>query len=796
MRFGLSYPATVRSSWRLTILAALLAGGLAASAPADPPATVNVHGIVVGSDGIPTTGTRAWRVRFFSAETGGTQIGTPTTGTVELTSRGMFNIPVVLPAQVLAADPVWYELAIDTDTPPDGRADDDVFADRIRVHSVPFALQSKEVTGNIPAAQIGAGTVDNAEFGTLNGVTGGIQGQLDTNAAATAANTAAIAANAADIASNAAGIATNAAAIASNATSISMNAGGIATNQANIATKVSKAGDTMTGDLMGTNVTLSGALTAATVQATTGTFGTATVTIGDNLIVSGGGRIGIGAASPVEALDVSGAVRLAGGGVPATTADRLYNDSGNLFWNGVQLDVVGGAPQAFLHDFVVDAGGSVAAGDVVGILDSGNIRAGSGSHFGPEYNVGSPGRYVRAASLSATTVVIAYSKGDGSLWGVAGTVTGDTISFGSEVSITASAAAYNLDVAALSPTRCVFVYKGNNTGEARIGTVAGNTLTLDAPSQFNAANAWYPAVARLTATKIVVAWQFDNVGTSIVGDISGGSISWGSGVQFHDNAGMVGINSHAVAALSDTVFVIAYQDEGDGGQGKAKVGEVAGNVITYGGSAVLLHGPGETVRFDLETLSATQFVAAYTDNGATANYAVVGTVSGTIIAFGPEAFGAPEPHSSLAVLSPTALVVAYRGSGDRGMAKVAVISGDTITFDLPERFNRGSVYEDVTALDATTYVVGFLSDATNLVSAAVGSLPGAFVRPLGIANGAGTAGQSVPVILSGVSSNHSGLTPGAFYYARPDGSLTANPTVVGAGQAMSPTELFLDLERK
>ena len=43
-------------------------------------------------------------------------------------------------------------------------------------------LPAGQVVGQIPATQVGTGTVDNTEFGYLDGVTSSIQTQLNTNA--------------------------------------------------------------------------------------------------------------------------------------------------------------------------------------------------------------------------------------------------------------------------------------------------------------------------------------------------------------------------------------------------------------------------------------------------------------------------------------------------------------------------------------------------------------------------------------------------------------------------------------
>lgn len=152
---------------------------------ANPPETVNVHGSLVDSGGSPLTGLRGWQIRFFDAETDGAQLGGDLTGMVEVSPDGLFNLPVALPAEALAAAEVWYELGIDTDSPPDGNAADDLFPGRIRVYSVPFALEAGTVQ-QLDADRIGGGTVDNTEFDRLNGVTQPIQTSLDAKADGTA----------------------------------------------------------------------------------------------------------------------------------------------------------------------------------------------------------------------------------------------------------------------------------------------------------------------------------------------------------------------------------------------------------------------------------------------------------------------------------------------------------------------------------------------------------------------------------------------------------------------------------
>ena len=164
-------------------MAGILALLLALGAPtwANPPETVNVHGSLVASDGTPLSGSRAYVVRFFDAESGGTQLGGDVTGMVLVSDEGLFNLPVIVPPAALAASALWYELGIDTDAPPDGDAGDDIFPQRIRVHSVPFALEAG-TAAHVDAVNIGGGTVSNTEFNYLAGVTQPIQTALDAKA--------------------------------------------------------------------------------------------------------------------------------------------------------------------------------------------------------------------------------------------------------------------------------------------------------------------------------------------------------------------------------------------------------------------------------------------------------------------------------------------------------------------------------------------------------------------------------------------------------------------------------------
>ena len=88
----------------------------------------------------------------------------------------------------------------------------------------------------------------------------------------------------------------------------------------------------------------------------------------DALVVATGGA-GFGETSPAEAVDVNGAVRVQDiTDPPDTTTERLYNNGGNLFWNGTQLDA---APVTPTLQAVTDQGATTTSGITVANINTG-----------------------------------------------------------------------------------------------------------------------------------------------------------------------------------------------------------------------------------------------------------------------------------------------------------------------------------------------------------------------------------------------------------------------------------------
>ncbi len=103
------------------------------------PDEITIQGSLTSPSGGPLTGTRDYRIRFFDSETNPTEIGSAN-GLVNLSSTGRFTINVVPPPAVLTTNEAWYELSVDL--AGDGIDPTDIFPNRVRFRSVPFALRS------------------------------------------------------------------------------------------------------------------------------------------------------------------------------------------------------------------------------------------------------------------------------------------------------------------------------------------------------------------------------------------------------------------------------------------------------------------------------------------------------------------------------------------------------------------------------------------------------------------------------------------------------------------------------
>ena len=209
----------------------------------------------------------------------------------------------------------------------------------------------------------------------------------------------------------------------------------------------------------------------------------------------------------------------------------------------------------------------------------GTVSGANNISFGSEVVFNSANTYSGAPVYDSTNgkVVIAYTDAGNSSYGTAivGTVSGTSISFGSEVVFNSANTTYTSATFDSTNGKVVIVYNdsGNsNYGTAIVGTVSGTSISFGTAVVFETANVVYiSATFDSTNGKVVIAYNDvsnSSYGTAIVGTVSGTSISFGTAVVFES-----GTTNHSSATYDSTnkKVVIAYSDGSNNNYGTAVV---------------------------------------------------------------------------------------------------------------------------------------------------------------------------------------------------------------------------------
>ena len=402
-----------------------------------------------------------------------------------------------------------------------------------------------------------------------------------------------------------------------------------------------------------------------------------------------------------------------------------------------------------------DAGNSGYGTAIVGTVSGTSIS------FGSEYVFNSASIYFTSVAFDSNTaskLVIAYRDGGNANNGTAivGTISGTTLSFGTAVVYNTGTSDYpSVSFDPNTAGKFVVAYRdgGNsNSGTAIVGTVSGTSISFGTEVVFNSASTQDGSLSfdPNTAGKFVIAYYDggSTIGEAVVGTVSGTTLSFGTAVVF--NSGISNKTSAAFDPNTAGKFVVAYQDGGNSYYGTATVGTVSGTSITFGAEYVYNSANSDYGSLSFDPNSSGKFVVAYLDNGNSSyGTAIVGTVSGTTISFGSEyVFNAgPTYHISAAFDPNTAgkFVVAYQADGATIYGKASLGQMATATTNLTTSNFVGTSTEAYTnAETATIAVQGGLS--TNQTGLTIGSTY--YVQPAGtLATTAGspsvTAGKAL-----------------------------------------------------
>ena len=557
-----------------------------------------------------------------------------------------------------------------------------------------------------------------------------------------------------------------------------------------------------------TSTTFSGNLTGnvtGNISGTTGSFS------GN---VSVGGTLTYG---DVTNIDLVGVIT-ARSGIKVGAGQSISAVSGTLtyYGDGSQLTGVSAGGEA---DFV--ASGTIPNGSTVIIKDDGTV--GVVESVGSDTpTVGTAAVFESAATESPVViydsvngkVVIGYrDKGESAQPGTAvvGTVNSDnTITFGTPVVFESGQTEWIGGTYDSDSGKVVFAYQDwsdNQKGKACVGTVSGNSISFGSPVEFESNEVTYiRATFDSTNNKVVIVYRDQDVsgyGKGIVGTVSGTSISFGSAATF--NSGSTAFMDVTYDSNAGKV-VVAYRDGSDSDNGKARVGTVSGNGISWGSVNEFNAGntPYNALTFDSTN---NKVILAYRD-GNNSNYGTVrvGTVSGTTITFGSEVVF--ESANSIYIFADydstnQKVIITYvdAGNSSRPTGVVGTVSGTSISFGTPLQINTSSPsYMWSAYVGSNKSVVGYNDSINSNHGTAVVFTSTSLTTNLtaenyiGIAAEAISDGQTGKVnIIGGVNSGQTGLTTAQTYYVQNDGSLgltAASPSVV-AGTSISSTEILV-----
>ena len=468
------------------------------------------------------------------------------------------------------------------------------------------------------------------------------------------------------------------------------------------------------------------------------------------------------------------------------------------------------------------ASGALSNGDTVIVNSNGTVSVVSGNDEGAGTpatisNDASPSfilAEVQAVYDSVNNkVVVAYYKDTTGYYGKAavGTISGSSISFGTPVTFI-SASLEGLGLAYDSNEEKIFISFVNKDNSSYltgvVGTVSGTSISFGTNTVFYSSSVSKQQCAfDSTNNKILSVFRQGNgFGVAKVVTISGNSISSGNTAVF--NTGNIGDPSLAFSTSAGK-FVLVYSDSDQSSHSQYIVGTISGTSVSFGteGDMNNVSSARNEIAYDSST---DKFIAVYQDAAASfSGKARVGTLSGTTVSWGSIAVfnSGSTTFPAVATNNNGKAVITYTDLGNSGYPTFvsAEISGTTLTIgseNVIEAVNSESgaiIGKSLPAYDSSAGKFAYpYTDVTNsLLEAAVLQLASTNLTSdnfIGFADGSYADTQSAAINSTcSVDDNQTGLTAGQKYYVQSDGTLstTAGSPTVEAGTAISPTKILV-----
>jgi len=475
-----------------------------------------------------------------------------------------------------------------------------------------------------------------------------------------------------------------------------------------------------------------------------------------------------------------------------------------------------GAPVILKADGTVEVAGTTSP--ATGYPEA--IPAGSAADFFPSSIDGVKMAY---DPLNAGKFVVVYGT-NSYLYAIVGTVSGVTISFGSNYLIDAGVFGTARPKLAFDPINSgkfavVFRERTTYEGVIVIGSISGTAISFGTRVIFETGSTWSPSVAfdPNQSNMIIISYQDqgnNSYGTAIIGSISGTTVSFYTPVIF--NSVLCHTNSVAFDPHNAGQLCIVYQYTSTSCRGV--VGTLTGSTLTFGNVYTLVSQWIQIpeIEYDPNPANAGKLILAYEDmvSPKTGGASVLNINGGVITVVAIAVFSTTEVANISLSFDPNKFgrfLISYRdipanNIGDSGIVREGTLVGSNITLGNVNAFQVGNSSYMSVAFDPNTEGE-FVASWYNTVSIKGQSVVNRFdtfipavsnltsTNFLGTSTTAYTNAQTATIMLKGgVSTNQTALTVGSTYYVLLDGTLstTAAAGSVTFGKALSATSVLLD----
>ena len=341
--------------------------------------------------------------------------------------------------------------------------------------------------------------------------------------------------------------------------------------------------------------------------------------------------------------------------------------------------------------------GSASEGDVYFNSSDSGLRAYDGSAWNA---VGEGGGSLTAAASGTledgSTVII---NTDGTVGVVTASAKTGQIFYGTPVTVSTDSTSF-IAATYIGSGKIALAYQGPSNdypGTVVIGTVSGTTISFGAPMIFHETEVEYIAIAYdENADRILVT--FEDIGNSqygkaMVGQISGNNVTFGAETTYHSaevKQSKISYDKNAQKCL------VLYRDDGNGNRGRAKVATIdpSNNSVSFGSQATI-HDTSFNFFNVTYDENAQKHIVVYVDGQYNAKTA---TISGTSVSFGSElVLKSNNPLTGTTGVAYDASVqkpVAIYGDGadDYGYARVLTVSGTSLTAASAQAITDQSIF--------------------------------------------------------------------------------------------------------